>query len=166
MDQHPDEVLARRLVETYSDSLLRLAYSILNSTHDAQDIVQEVLLKRLDHREPFDSPEHERAWLVRVTVNACRSLLRSPWRTRTVELDTAARQAAFHPREGGLLEEVQRLSPKYREVLVLYYYMGYNTNEIAVLLGIRPDAVRARMSRARLRLKTELEGQGYDTLSG
>lgn len=83
-----------------------------------------------------------------------------------MELDTAARQAAFHPREGGLLEEVQRLSPKYREVLVLYYYMGYNTNEIAVLLGIRPDAVRARISRARLRLKTELEGQGYDTLSG
>ena len=96
-----DEALARRLVEAYSDQLLRLAYSILNSTHDAQDIVQEVLLKRLDHAAPFESPEHERAWLVRVTVNACRSLLRSPWRTRTVGLDTVARQAAFQPREGG-----------------------------------------------------------------
>ena len=166
MDPHSDEALARRLVETYSDPLLRLAYSILNSIHDAQDIVQEVLLKRLGRAEPFDSPEHERAWLVRVTVNACRSLLRSPWRTRTVGLDTAAQQAAFQPREGGVLEEVQRLSPKYREVLVLYYYMGYDTNEIAALLGVRPDTVRARMSRARLKLKTELEGQGYDTLSG
>lgn len=161
-----EEALARRLVETYSDQLLRLAYSILNSQPDAQDICQEVLLKRLAHPAPFEGPEHERAWLVRVTVNACRSLRRSPWRRRVVGLDTVAQQPVFQPKPGGLLEEVQRLPAKYREVLVLYYYMGYDTKEIAALLGVRPDTVRVRMSRARMKLRTELEGQGYDTLSG
>lgn len=165
MEQQGRENLARRLVETYSDQLLRVAYSILNSVPDAQDVCQEVLLKRLDHTGEFESQEHERAWLVRVTVNACKNLRRSPWRTRTVGLETMAEQAAFQPEEGGLLEEVQRLPAKYREVLVLYYYVGYDTNEIADMLGLQPEAVRARMSRARRKLKAELEGQGYGGLS-
>lgn len=165
MEQQGRENLARRLVETYSDQLLRVAYSILNSVPDAQDVCQEVLLKRLDHTGEFESQEHERAWLVRVTVNACKNLRRSPWRTRTVGLETVAEQAAFQPEEGGVLEEVQRLPAKYREVLVLYYYVGYDTNEIADMLGLQAEAVRARMSRARRKLKTELEGQGYGGLS-
>ena len=165
MAEKPEE-LAQRLVETYSNQLLRVAYSILNSVPDAQDVCQEVLLKRLEYDGVFDSPAHERAWLVKVTVNRCRNLRRSPWHSRTVALEELAEQAAFQPQEGGVLEEVQKLPAKYREVLVLYYYMGYDTNEIGTLLGIRPEAVRARMKRARDKLKTELEGQGYDTISG
>ena len=77
-----------------------------------------------------------------------------------------AEQPAFQPEEGGILEEIQQLRPKEREVLVLYYYMGYDTNEIGALLGIRADAVRARMSRARRKLRLGLEVQGYGKLSG
>lgn len=165
MEGQDREALARRLVETYSDHLLRLAYSLLNNVPDAQDVCQEALLKGLDHAGAFESREHERAWLMRVTVNLCKNLRRSPWRSRTVGLDTVAEQAAFQPEEGGVLEEVQRLPAKYREVLVLYYYMGYDTNEIAEILGIRTDAVRARMSRARQKLRLGLEVQGYGKLS-
>ncbi|OUN22021.1 RNA polymerase subunit sigma-70 [Flavonifractor sp. An82] len=160
------EALARRLVETCSDQLLRVAYSLLNSVPDAQDVCQEALLKALDHSGQFESQEHERAWLIRVTVNLCKNLRRSPWRTRTVGLDTVAEQPAFQPREGGVLEEIQQLPAKCREVLVLYYYMGYDSNEIADMLGIRADAVRARMSRARQKLRLGLEVQGYGKLSG
>ena len=103
---------------------------------------------------------------MRVTVNTCKNLRRSPWRTRTVGLEQVAEPAAFQPEEGGVLEEVQKLPAKYREVLVLYYYLGYDTKEIAALLNLRPEAVRARMSRARRHLKAELEGQGYGRLSG
>ena len=145
--------------------MLRLAYSLLNNVPDAQDVCQEALLKRLDHADDFESREHERAWLIRVTINLCKNLRRSPWRTRTVGLDTVAEQAAFQPEEGGVLEEVQQLPAKYREVLVLYYYMGYDTNEIADILGIRAEAVRARMSRARQKLRLGLEVQGYGKLS-
>lgn len=165
MEGQDREALARRLVETYSDQLLRLAYSLLNNVPDAQDVCQEALLKGLDHAGSFESRAHERAWLMQVTVNLCKNLQRSPWRTRTVGLDTVAEQAAFQPEEGGVLEEVQRLPAKYREVLVLYYYMGYDTNEIAEILGIRTDAVRARMSRARQKLRLGLEVQGYGKLS-
>lgn len=166
MAEHGAEALARRLVETYSDRLLRLAYSLLNSLPDAQDVCQEVLLKRLAHPGDFESAEHEKAWLVRVTVNTCKNLRRSPWRRRTVGLDAVAEPTAFQPEEGGVLEEVQRLPARDREVLVLYYYMGYDTNEIGAMLGIRADAVRARMKRARGKLKQELEGQGYGAVSG
>ena len=130
MAEHTEEALAARLVETYSDRLLRLAYSILNSVPDAQDVCQEVLLKRLEYPGAFENEKHEQAWMVRVTVNACKNVRRSPWRTRTVGLDAVAEPAAFQPEEGGVLEEVQRLPAKYREVLVLYYYLGYDTNEI------------------------------------
>jgi len=166
MEGQDREALARRLVETYSDQLLRVAYSLLNSVPDAQDVCQEALLKRLDRTGSFESQEHERAWLIRVTINLCKNLRRSPWRTRTVGLDTVAEQPAFQPQEGGVLEEIQRLPAKYREVLVLYYYMGYDSNEIAEMLGIRADAVRARMSRARQKLRLGLEVQGYGKLSG
>lgn len=166
MEEHDKEALAKRLVESYSDQLLRVAYSLLNSVPDAQDVCQEALLKRLDHSGQFESPQHERAWLIRVTINLCKNLRRSPWRTRTVGLDTVAEQSAFQPQEGGILEEVQQLPAKYREVLVLYYYMGYDSNEIAEMLGIRADAVRARMSRARQKLRLGLEVKGYGKLSG
>lgn len=165
MPDQADEALARRLVETYSDMLLRLGYSLLGSVPDAQDMCQEVLLKRLAHPGDFESAEHERAWLVRVAVNQCKNLRRSVWRRRTVGLDCLGDQADFRPEEGGVLEEVQRLPAQYREVLVLYYYLGYDTNEIGRLLGIRADAVRARMRRARQKLKVELEGLGYGKLS-
>lgn len=160
-----DEALARRLVATYSNQLLRVAYSLLNSVPDAQDICQEVFTKRLSCSEIFESDGHERAWLVRVTVNACKNALRSPWRRKVVALDTTAEQPFFQPEEGGVLEEVRRLPARDREVLVLYYYMGYDTNEIGALLNVRADTVRTRMKRARQKLKHELEGQGYGTLS-
>ena len=150
MAEHAEEALAARLVETYSDRLLRLAYSILNSVPDAQDVCQEVLLKRLEYPGAFENEKHEQAWMVRVTVNACKNVRRSPWRTRTVGLDAVAEPAAF----------------QYREVLVLYYYLGYDTNEIGEILGLRADAVRTRMSRARMKLKHVLEGLGYGRLSG
>ena len=164
MVQSHKEALARRLVETYSDQLLRLAYSLLNSVPDAQDVCQEVLLKAME--QTFESREHERAWLTRVTINACKNLWRSPWRAKTVSLDAIGEPQVFQPEEGGILEDIQRLPAKYRQVLVLYYYMGYRTNEIGDLLHIRPEAVRARLSRARQKLKLELEEKGYDKLFG
>lgn len=159
MKQETERQLAERLVSDYSDMILRLGYSILNSVQDAQDICQEVLLKRMAFAETFPTSAQERAWMVRVTVNACKNLRRSFWHRHTVGLDQAAEQPVFQPEPDGVLEQVQQLPVRDREVLVLYYYMGYHTEEIAGLLGVRPEAVRARMSRARRRLKAELEVQ-------
>lgn len=159
MDEASQEALARRLVETYSDQLLRLSWSLLNSLPDAQDICQEVLLKRLAYTGLFQDPDHERAWMIRVTVNACKNLRRSLWRRRTVPLEERTDQPVFQPAPGGMLEELLTLPFQDRQVLILRYYIGYNAPEIARILGIKADAVRARLTRARAKLKQRLEVQ-------
>lgn len=156
----PDE--AERLVETYSDLILRLSLSWVRSSHDAQDICQTVLLKRLEYTGTFPAPEAERAWIVRVTINTCKNLRRSFWRRNVVGMECVADPVAPEPEPGGLLEELRHLPDRDREVLLLRYYMGYDAQEIAALLGIGTDAVRMRLSRARRRLKQKLEEDGYE----
>ena len=78
---------ARELVDRYADTILRLSYTYLKNTHDAQDICQDVLVKLLTEPRTFESPDHERAWVLRVTANACKDLLKSAWRKRTCGLD-------------------------------------------------------------------------------
>ncbi len=151
----PEE--AERLVREYSDLILRLGYTWLKSTQDAEDICQNVLLSLVEKRNYPTSPEEERAWIIRMAINACKNLRRSAWRSRTVGLDTVAEQAAFQPDPGGVLETVQALPLKYREVTALYYFIGYDTNEIASLLHITPAAVRKRLSRARDILREQLK---------
>ena len=150
---------AERLVETYSDLILRLSLSWVRSSHDAQDICQTVLLKRLEYTGTFPAPEAERAWIVRVTINTCKNLRRSFWRRNVVGMECVADPVAPEPEPDGLLEELRHLPD--REVL-LRYYMGYDAQEIAALLGIGTDAVRMRLSRARRRLKQKLEEDGYE----
>ena len=79
-------------VEQYADMIFRLAFSYLRNRADAEDVMQETLLKLYTQKKPFDSPEHQRYWLVRVAVNECRRLLRSPWR-RTGPLEEADRKS-------------------------------------------------------------------------
>ena len=85
-----DRADAERLVQTYSDLILRLAYTYLKSTHDAEDICQNIFLKLLTGGQTFDSPAHEKAWIIRATANACKDLLKSHWRKTTAPLEAAA----------------------------------------------------------------------------
>ena len=89
---------AERLVHSYSDLILRLSYTYLKSTDDAQDICQTVFLKLLQKPREFASPEHEKAWIIRTAANLCKDHLKSHWRRTTVALEAAA--AFFAPRGG------------------------------------------------------------------
>ena len=151
---------AERLVETYSDLVLRLSYTYLKRTEDAQDICQTVFLKLLEKPRNFVSPEHERAWIIRTAVNACKDLLKSHWRRTTVDLEAAGQVPAPEAEEGSLLAAVELLPPKYRTVIYLYYYEGYAAKEIAQLLGETPAAVSTQLNRGRTRLRTVLESEG------
>ena len=153
----PDRVEAERLVNTYSDLILRLSYTYLNSTCDAQDICQTVFLKLLQAPRSFDNTEHERAWIIRTTVNLCKDLLKKHWRRTTVTLDAAEHVPAPEPEEGSLAAALELLPPKYRTVLYLYYYEGYSAKEIAALLGEKPATIFTRLDRGRQKLRTYLE---------
>ncbi len=153
-----NEVEAERLVGAYADLILRLSYTYLKSTHDAEDICQTVLLKLMGAPARFEGPEHERAWVIRTTANACKDVLRSGHRRRTVGLEAAPDAAAPEEPESEVVDAVMALPCKYREAIYLYYYEGYSIREIAKLTGRSESAVSAHLSRGRAKLRTMLEG--------
>ena len=119
-----------------------------------------MFLKLLEKAPAFQSPEHERAWIIRTTANACKDLLKSHWRKTTAPLEAAAAVPAPQPEEGSLLAAVNLLPPQYRAVIYLHYYEGYSAQEIARMLGKTPSAVASLLHRGRRRLKTLLESEG------
>ena len=158
-----DAAEAERLVNAYSDLILRLSYTYLKSTQDGEDICQTVLLKLLAEDESFESPEHEKAWVIRTAINACKDELRA-FRRRAVPLDGLAEAVAPEPPRSEVLDAVTALPEKYREAIYLFYYEGYSIDEIAALTGRSGAAVSAHLSRGRKKLKTMLEGERYGTV--
>ena len=157
MRKRQPDTEAQRLVQTYADLILRLGYTYLKSTHDAEDVCQNVLIKLLQSDRAFESAEHERAWIVRATANACKDVLRSARRRTSVALDAVAEVP-----DSAVLEAVMELSQPFREALYLHYYEGYTAREIADMTGGTEDAVAARLSRGRKKLRALLEGADDD----
>ena len=155
---------AEYLAQTYADAILRLSYSYLKNTHDAQDICQTVFLKLWEKAPAFVSPDHERAWIIRTTANACKDLLKSPWRQRSQSLDVGLEVPAPQAGDGSVLEAVNQLPPHYRAVIYLFYYEGYQAAEIGQILGIPTATVHTRLARGRTKLKELLGGYGYEQL--
>ena len=146
-----EEVMGR-----YQTMVFRLAYSYTRSRSDAQDICQEVFLRYFCRRPPFTSEEHRRAWLLRVTVNRCKSHLSSWWVRRTVPLDD--RIPMPEPEYQELDEVLRQLPEKDRLVIHLFYYEDCTTREIARMMHCTEGAVRTRLTRARQRLGDLLKG--------
>lgn len=131
---------AEYLAETYADAILRLSYTYLKSTHDAQDICQTVFVKLLAEPRTFETPEHERSYVLRMAANACKDLLKSPWRKRTCGLEACAQIPAPEATDGSLLEAV----------------------EIGHILGVPTATVHTRLARGRAKLKDLLGGDDYE----
>lgn len=145
-----EEFLA--MYDAHHNTVYRLALSITASPQDAEDIVQTVFLKMLSSPPARGS---EKVWLIKVTANASRDLLRSAWRRNVEPLDEAL---AFEvPEESGLYEAVTALPPKMRVLVHLYYYEGYSYAEIAKILKLSPSAVSMRLHRARKLLRSSLK---------
>ena len=146
------------LARTYADAILRLSYAYLKNTDDAQDICQTVFVKLLTQPREFESPAHERAYILRMAANACKDLRKSPWRQRTCGLETIGDVAAPEAEEGSVLQAVNALPAPYRAVIYLYYYEGYQAAEIGDILGVPTATVHTRLARGRAKLKTILGG--------
>ena len=147
-----------RVVDEYATMLLRVAYSQLNNRAEAEDAVQEVLLKYIEKAPTFQSEEHEKAWVIRAAGNACKNLLRAPHHSRRALLEQAHTVAAPEASDHAILEAIRALPHRYRDAVALCCWEGYSAEEAARLLGISPDAVRKRLERARGMLKNDLKG--------
>lgn len=144
-------------VERYQNMVYRTALHALGSPQDADDAAQEVFLRLFRYKEPFEGEEHLRRWLLRVTVNCCRDVLKSPWRRRRVSWEELPETPVFDkPQQAALYREVMALPEKYRTVLNLFYYEELSVREIGELLGVGDSTVTTRLARARRRLKERL----------
>lgn len=149
-----------RAIERYGDTVRRLCMIHLKNEADTQDIFQTVFLKYLLHDQPFESEEHEKAWLIRVTLNACKDLLKSFFRSRTVPLEELTAQAAdLSDERREVLGAVLELPQKEREVVYLHYYEGYTAPEMGRLLGKNVNTIYTHLARARERLRERLGGE-------
>ena len=145
------------LVRRYKDMIFRIALNYFGNPFDAEDMVQETLMKLYTTNTVFDSEDHIRHWLIRVTLNLCKNTVRSPWRRRTVSLEEAADLVSFDkPEQSELFQSVMALPEKYRTVLYLFYYEDLSVREIAQMLLVTESSVTTRLSRARRMLKLEL----------
>lgn len=145
------------VAEQHMDMVFRIAFSFLRSREDADDATQNVLLALYRTDKAFRGGEHLKAWLIRVTVNECKKMLRSPWRRRNVPLEEYAGAMPFREtRDLDLFLAIMSLDLKYRSVIVLYYYEGYGITEIGNLLGIPAGTVGTRLARARNMLKSTI----------
>ena len=153
---------AERLANAYADAILRLSYTYLKNTYDAQDVCQTVFVKLLTEPREFDSAEHERAYVLRMAANACKDLLKSPWRKRTCGLETVLEVPAPEAGDGTVLAAVNELPTHYRTVIYLFYYEGYQAAEIGKILCVPAATVHTRLARGRARLKDILGGMDYE----
>lgn len=155
LEDSPEQV-----IRFYSDMVYRLAFARTGTGHDADDVYEEVFLRYLKKKPKFQSEEHRRAWLIRVTINCSNTFLTSVWQRRTQELpeDLPFR----HQEDYQLYGYLQQLSAKYRSVIHLFYYEEMSVEEIGRLLHLKPSTVRTRLTRAREKLRRILKEEDYD----
>jgi len=145
------------VVERYRDNLFAIAFQYTRNAADADDMAQIALLKCFKSKKPFESEQHLRYWLIRVTINECKRYLVAPWRQHA-PLDEYAETLGFEtPEQSALFHAVMALPQKYRVPVHLYYYEEYSVREIAAICGLRESAVQTRLMRARQKLKHMLE---------
>ena len=146
----------QRCVSLHHPSILRLAYAYVRNTHDAEDIAQEVFLRYFRAAPVFGSSEHEKAWLLRVTINHCKNLLKSGYRQKQQPMPEIF--GGTSPEDSALLDEVLALEEMYRLPIHLHYYEGYSLKEIGEILGELPGTIGTRLARGREQLKQSLGG--------
>ncbi len=152
-----DEI--QNALNKYSLMVYRLAYAQAGNRHDADDIYQEVFLRLIKANQTFESEEHRKAWLIRVTVNCCNSLWHSAWRRNTVPLKEQADCAApvwAEEEDSGIEDALRTISQKSRTIIHLFYYERMPVEQISRALKIPASTVRVQLSRARKKLKMAL----------
>ncbi len=151
----------REIVERYFDMVYRLALSQTKSKDLADDVVQEVFVRFLRTLKTFESDEHIKAWLIRVTINCCHNVFSSSWAKKTVPL---SEEIIFDTEEkGDVYYAVLELPQKYKSVIHLFYYEDMSIQEISEALKTNPSTVKSQLSRARKLLREKLKG-GYDVV--
>ena len=148
----------QQLVKSYAPMMFRLAYSYCLNRSDAEDVVQEVFLKLLEHTPQFENDRQLRAWLMTATANRCKNLLGSGWKRKTLPLEDAFVSTKDLEESIEVQSALAKLSPKLHSVVHLFYYEQMSVKQIAGILDLPENTVLSRLYIARKQLKKHLGG--------
>ena len=154
----PTDVL-EEILNQYGNMLFRYALMMLGTTQDAEDVLQDALLTYWQKAPEFNDKDHEKAWLLTVTANRCKDVLRKRMRREEISLENVAEIAEMAIEsmvDSGILEALVQLPEKYKKVLYLYYVEEYRVDEIAGIIGRTTSAVKMRLKKGR-----QLLGEQY-----
>ncbi|BAE82681.1 RNA polymerase sigma factor [Desulfitobacterium hafniense] len=163
-DFSPEAILQLSLAyDKHANTLYRLGLMYLKNHWSAEEVVMDTFIKFMEAKPDFESPDHEKFWLIRTAINACKDTLKSSWVKKvTLTQDICERLTTSIEKE--IMKELLELPPMYRSVIYMYYYEGYTTKEIALILGKRESTIRSQLTRGRALLKTILLKEGEYTL--
>lgn len=148
-----------KAVDAYADTVYRVAYNYTYSRVDSEDVLQNVFLKLFQSMQIFESEEHLKGWLIRVTVNECRNLHRSFWKRNIIQVEEIIKSMdnPIPGEETDLHYALAKLPGKYRIIIHMYYYEEYKTKEISEILNVNEATVRTRLARGRDKLRELLK---------
>lgn len=154
---------AEKALEKYANTVRKICFMHLKKQHDVEDVFQDVFLKYVLYQKPFESDVHEKAWLIRVTINSCKDLLKSFFRSKVSSLnDVNVKDFSIDESEYNLLDMILRLPDNYKNTVYLFYYEGYSAVEIAKILNKNENTIYTWLSRAKKKLKEELVGDTFE----
>lgn len=153
----------QELVALYQNNLFAAAFNVCKNAQDAEDAVQDTFIQYYTTKKEFDSEQHIRAWLMRVTINKAKNSSRTFWRRNKLSIEEYMETLTFEtPESEGVFEAVMNLPEKYRIVIHLFYYEDYAVREIADILKLRESNVKVRLSRGRALLREVLKEEWND----
>lgn len=154
--QNKSEEEIKELVDKYSSLIFRISYCILCNPDDAEDAVQETLLRYITKAPEFNNEEHRKAWLIKVSANISKSMLMFRLKRETVNIEDVE-NIGISENDYETFELIMSLPAKHKIVMTLYYVEGYRSREIAEIIGISEETVRKRLQKGRELLKREFE---------
>ncbi len=159
-----DEQDFKLTITNYADTVNRICLVYLKNTADTEDIFQNVFLKYYNSSAHFQDEEHKKAWLIRVTINECKNLLKNFFRKNSVPIAKIAAQATDGQFDENyyVIEAVLKLKEKYKTAIFLHYYEGYSAIEIGQMLGKNVNTVYSLLARGRAELKSVLGGDEHE----
>ena len=144
-----DQKEFEKTVDTYSDVMLRCAYTYCGSKANAEDIVQEAFVKYMKKAPTFESEEHKKAWLLRVVINISKNFARSFWNRNKTDIDENTADESDPLTRCEIWEDVKKLPDKYRILIELYYGEGFTIEEITNITGVKRSTVGDRLKKAK-----------------
>jgi RNA polymerase sigma factor (sigma-70 family) len=149
------------ILQKYSSMVRRICFMYLHHKTDVEDVFQDVFLKLLLKENTFESDEHIKAWLCRITINQCKDHCKSFWQKKVSSIDEIV--VPFEDKmENELMQVILSLPQKYKDVIYLFYYEDYAVPQMAKLLNQKENTIYSNLCRARKLLKQMLGGTSYD----